>query len=162
MANSTVPAPAQGWYYAVHVGAQTGVFTDWSECALSVVGHSGAVFCKFRKYSDAIQFVGGSSSLSTVANTLAMTTTTPTSPPPPPTSPSVADALALPFRGLNIGGSGPMDVHAVWVTNLATFDGPLKPCLSLLFFRFYHTHYLQSQDPLPPRSILVIHLRLCI
>ena len=36
-------------YYAVKVGARTGVFTSWEECQKAVDGFSGAKFKKFHK-----------------------------------------------------------------------------------------------------------------
>ena len=44
-------------YYAVKVGARTGVFTSWEECQKAVDGFSGAKFKKFRSLEEAERFV---------------------------------------------------------------------------------------------------------
>ena len=44
-------------YYAVKVGARTGVFTSWEECQKAVDGFSGAKFKKFRSLDEAERFV---------------------------------------------------------------------------------------------------------
>lgn len=44
-------------YYAVKVGARTGVFTSWEECQKAVDGFSGAKFKKFHSLEDAERFV---------------------------------------------------------------------------------------------------------
>ncbi|ETS59837.1 hypothetical protein PaG_06140 [Moesziomyces aphidis] len=46
-------------YYAIRVGRQTGVFTDWDVAAPLVVGHSGAVHKKFSSRQEAERFVNG-------------------------------------------------------------------------------------------------------
>ncbi|SPO49005.1 related to Ribonuclease H [Moesziomyces antarcticus] len=48
-------------YYAVRVGRETGVFTDWDVAAPLVVGHSGAVHKKFSSRLEAERFVNGKS-----------------------------------------------------------------------------------------------------
>lgn len=44
-------------YYAVKVGARTGVFTSWEECQKAVDGFSGAKFKKFRSLEEAKKFI---------------------------------------------------------------------------------------------------------
>lgn len=44
-------------YYAVKVGARTGVFTSWEECQKAVDGFSGAKFKKFRSLDEAKRFI---------------------------------------------------------------------------------------------------------
>jgi caulimovirus viroplasmin len=44
-------------YYAVKVGARTGVFTSWEECQKAVDGFSGAKFKKFHSLEEAKKFV---------------------------------------------------------------------------------------------------------
>lgn len=44
-------------YYAVKVGARTGVFTSWEECQKAVDGFSGAKFKKFHSLEEAERFV---------------------------------------------------------------------------------------------------------
>ena len=44
-------------YYAVRVGARTGVFTSWEECQKAVDGFSGARFKKFHSLEEAEKFV---------------------------------------------------------------------------------------------------------
>lgn len=44
-------------YYAVRVGARTGVFTSWEECQKAVDGFSGAKFKKFHSLEEAERFV---------------------------------------------------------------------------------------------------------
>ena len=44
-------------YYAVRVGARTGVFTSWEECQKAVDGFSGAKFKKFHSLEEAEKFV---------------------------------------------------------------------------------------------------------
>lgn len=44
-------------YYAVKVGARTGVFTSWEECQKAVDGFPGAKFKKFRSLEEAERFV---------------------------------------------------------------------------------------------------------
>lgn len=44
-------------YYAVKVGARTGVFTSWEECQKAVDGFSGAKFKKFHSLEEAEKFV---------------------------------------------------------------------------------------------------------
>ena len=44
-------------YYAVKVGARTGVFTSWEECQKAVDGFSGAKFKKFRSLEEAERFI---------------------------------------------------------------------------------------------------------
>lgn len=46
-------------YYAVKVGARTGVFTSWEECQKAVDGFSGAKFKKFHSLEEAERFVSG-------------------------------------------------------------------------------------------------------
>ena len=46
-------------YYAVRVGARTGVFTSWEECQKAVDGFSGAKFKKFHSLEEAEKFVSG-------------------------------------------------------------------------------------------------------
>lgn len=44
-------------YYAVKVGARTGVFASWEECQKAVDGFSGAKFKKFHSLEEAERFV---------------------------------------------------------------------------------------------------------
>ena len=44
-------------YYAVKVGARTGVFTSWEECQKAVDGFSGAKFKKFHSLEEAERFI---------------------------------------------------------------------------------------------------------
>ena len=44
-------------YYAVKVGARTGIFTSWEECQKAVDGFSGAKFKKFHSLEEAEKFV---------------------------------------------------------------------------------------------------------
>lgn len=44
-------------YYAVKVGARTGVFASWEECQKAVDGFSNAKFKKFRSLEEAEKFV---------------------------------------------------------------------------------------------------------
>lgn len=44
-------------YYAVRVGARTGVFMSWEECQKAVDGFSGAKFKKFRSLEEAERFI---------------------------------------------------------------------------------------------------------
>ena len=44
-------------YYAVKVGARTGVFTSWEECQKAIDGFSGAKFKKFHSLEEAERFV---------------------------------------------------------------------------------------------------------
>lgn len=44
-------------YYAVKVGARTGVFTSWEKCQKAVDGFSGAKFKKFHSLEEAERFV---------------------------------------------------------------------------------------------------------
>lgn len=44
-------------YYAVKVGARTGVFTSWEDCQKAVDGFSGAKFKKFHSLEEAERFV---------------------------------------------------------------------------------------------------------
>lgn len=44
-------------YYAVRVGARTGVFASWEECQKAVDGFSGAKFKKFHSLEEAEKFV---------------------------------------------------------------------------------------------------------
>lgn len=46
-------------YYAVKVGARTGVFTSWEECQKAVHGFPNAKFKKFRSLEEAEEFVSG-------------------------------------------------------------------------------------------------------
>lgn len=46
-------------YYAVRVGARTGVFMSWEECQKAVNGFPNAKFKKFRSLEEAERFVSG-------------------------------------------------------------------------------------------------------
>lgn len=46
-------------YYAVRVGARTGVFMSWEECQKAVDGFPNAKFKKFRSLEEAEKFVSG-------------------------------------------------------------------------------------------------------
>lgn len=46
-------------YYAVKVGARTGVFTSWEECKKAVDGFPNAKFKKFHSLEEAERFVSG-------------------------------------------------------------------------------------------------------
>lgn len=46
-------------YYAVSVGARTGVFMSWEECQKAVDGFPNAKFKKFRSLEEAKEFVSG-------------------------------------------------------------------------------------------------------
>lgn len=46
-------------YYAVRVGARTGVFMSWEECQKAVDGFPNAKFKKFRSLEDAERFISG-------------------------------------------------------------------------------------------------------
>ena len=46
-------------YYAVKVGARTGVFMSWEECQKAVDGFPNAKFKKFRSLEEAEKFVSG-------------------------------------------------------------------------------------------------------
>lgn len=46
-------------YYAVKVGARTGVFMSWEECQKAVDGFPNAKFKKFRSLEEAERFVSG-------------------------------------------------------------------------------------------------------
>lgn len=46
-------------YYAVRVGARTGVFMSWEECQKAVHGFPNAKFKKFRSLEEAERFVSG-------------------------------------------------------------------------------------------------------
>ena len=46
-------------YYAVKVGARTGVFISWEECQKAVDGFPNAKFKKFRSLEEAERFVSG-------------------------------------------------------------------------------------------------------
>ncbi len=45
-------------YYAVKVGATTGIFETWEECKTSVDGFPGAVYKSFKNISDAYAYMG--------------------------------------------------------------------------------------------------------
>lgn len=45
-------------YYAVKVGATTGIFETWEECKASVDGYPGALYKSFKNISDAYAYLG--------------------------------------------------------------------------------------------------------
>lgn len=47
-----------GKYYAVKVGAKTGIFRTWEECKSSVNGYSGAVYKSFQTKEEALAYMG--------------------------------------------------------------------------------------------------------
>lgn len=44
-------------YYAVRVGAKTGIFKTWEECRNSVSGYAGAVYKSFKREEDALAYM---------------------------------------------------------------------------------------------------------
>ena len=47
-------------YYAVRVGVQPGIYTNWNECKKNVIGYSGAIYKSFTTEEDAIIFMNQS------------------------------------------------------------------------------------------------------
>lgn len=45
-------------YYAVKVGKNTGIYRTWAECRDNTHGYPGAIFKSFKKYEDALSFMG--------------------------------------------------------------------------------------------------------
>ena len=45
-------------YYAVKVGARTGIFTTWEECRQNVHGYPGATYKSFKSKEEALAFLG--------------------------------------------------------------------------------------------------------
>lgn len=46
-------------YYAVRVGRETGIFTDWEKCKASVMGYTGATYKSFVNIDDAEDYLYG-------------------------------------------------------------------------------------------------------
>ncbi len=46
-------------FYAVKVGRQTGLFTNWADCKAQVQGYSGAVYKSFPTLQEAQQYLWG-------------------------------------------------------------------------------------------------------
>ena len=44
------------YYYAVNKGHIPGIYNSWEECKTQINKFSGALFKKFDKYDDAVQF----------------------------------------------------------------------------------------------------------
>lgn len=47
-------------YYAVKVGVQPGIYTNWNDCKKNVIGYSGAIYKSFTNKQDAIDYLNES------------------------------------------------------------------------------------------------------
>ena len=44
-------------YYAVHIGKTPGIYKNWNDCKINVIGYKGAVYKKFENLTDAKKFL---------------------------------------------------------------------------------------------------------
>ena len=47
-------------YYAVLIGRQPGIYTDWAKCFINISGYKNAVFKKFKSEKEAIEYINSS------------------------------------------------------------------------------------------------------